>query len=185
MNTLSPDVLQFPNLKATHPPEAILVLVEVLLAVTRIVNQESDIDTEKPILGNIEYSYPKGPGGPLTCFFNSVKYPLRFGGGFRRKTDTGPWYKSHLLSGHDNDPHPVNVTPAFYENALNLVFDKNVRENPLPGYANPSVNKFYFHVKANPNIQYIFTASLESSNLKEHFPKNFQEVDVINSELAR
>lgn len=182
MNALAPDVLQFPNLKATYPPQAIPVLVNTLLAMERIVSQKSDFAAEKPVIGKIEYSYPKGLGGPRSCSFDSVGFS-HFHGGFDRKTDLSPWYKAELLIAKRQDPHPINVTPVFYEQALNLVFEKNLRRDPPPEYSNPSVNKFYFHSKNNPNIQYIFTAFLGGSDLKEQFPKNFFLVEIVNAAL--
>lgn len=184
MNALPSDVLQFPNAKSKHPPEAIQTLVDILLAMTRVVIQQSDFKKEKSILGEIEYGYPKGPGGPVVSFFKSVRYPS-FVGGFDRKTDNSPWYKGGLVIAHQNELHSINVTPAFYEHALGLAFDKSFRRDPPPGYVTPSTNKFYFHAKANPHIHYIFSASLESSNLNEQFPRNFREIEVVNSDLDR
>jgi len=182
MNELPPEVLQFPKLKATHSPQAIQVLVSILLAMERIVSQKSDFAAERSVIGKVEYSYPKGPGGPRSCSFNSIGFSY-FNGGFDRKTDSSPWYKSDLLIAERQDPHPINVTPAFYEHALGLIFEKNLRRDPLLEYSNPSVNKFYFHSKNNPSIQYIFTAFLGGSDLKEHFPKNFFLVEIVNAAL--
>lgn len=182
MNALPPDIWQIPNLKATYSPTAIQVLVSTLLAMERIVSQESNFAVEKPIIGKMEYGYPKGPGGPLVCFFDSVKF-ARFGGSFRRKTDTSPWYISKLLIAERQDPHPINVTPAFYEHALGLVFEKSVRKEYRPKYDNDSENTFHFRSKSKPNIKYIFTAFLGGSSLDEHFPKNFFEVEIVDTRL--
>lgn len=184
MNALPPDVWQIPNLKATYPLQAIQVLVSTLSAMERIVSQESNFAVEKPVIGKMEYGYPKGSGGALVCFFDSVEF-ARFGGSFRRKTDTSPWYISKLLIAERQDPHPINVTPVFYEDALGLVFEKSIRKDYRPHYDNDSENEFYFHSKKNPNIQYIFTAFLGGSDLKEHFPKNFFLVQVVNTALEK
>ncbi len=178
----SPDILQIPNLKATHPPQAIAALVNALLAIERIVSQKSDLETEEKIIGEVGYTYPKGPGGPLSCHFKTPEFSY-FNGFFKRNKESSPWYKSELVIAEERDPHPINVTPSFYKNALSLVFEKCERRDPPPQYSNYSVNIFYFRSKRNPNIQYIFESSLGTSNLQEQFPKNFFHVDIINKAL--
>lgn len=184
MNQLPPDILQIPNLKATHPPQAVAVLVSALLAMERIVSQKSDLETEEKIIGKVEYTYPKGPGGPLSCRFKIAEFSY-FNGGFKRNEDSSPWYKCGLLIAEDEDPHPVNVAPGFYRNALGLVFEKSLRRDPLPQYSNDSINIFYFRSEKNQNIQYAFESSLETSDLQEQFPKNFFQVEIINKALEK
>lgn len=182
INQPLPDILQIPNLKATHPPQAVAVLVSALLAMERIVSQKSDLETEEKIIGEVEYTYPKGPGGPLSCRFKIAEFSY-FNGDFERNEDSSPWYKCGLLIAEDGDPHPVNVTPGFYKNALGLVFEKNL--STPPQYSNDSINIFYFRSKKNQNIQYAFESSLETSNLQEQFPKNFFQVEIINKALEK
>lgn len=176
--------IQNPNSRYDYSLKQIQVIASTINAMSRVITNESTLEQEKNIIGEIEYAYPKDSKKTITSAFFRIA-SIGHSGSFRRLSDKHPWHECDLIIARMQEPYIMGLTKYFFINELGLTFEKSFFEKREHTQI-PEYHVFYFHKKVGDvTLQYIFDTRPDASSLKDGYPKAFHRVRIYNTAVKK